>query len=180
MKPKATSKFSDETREQIRANALARGAERHEEVVEKVTKAMRAIEGEINAHQGLYPANGGRLDLAELVRRSDIGAKTLFGERYKETFKKNVVDPWLLSTSAAGAASRREAKRSAAQRVAEWRELYDDLLTAYRISELDWHEARRLRAKAEEELQKLKDENKELRKKLNKFIKGNVTKFPSA
>lgn len=179
MKAKSTSKFSDETREQIRASAVARGAQRYDEVVAKVTEAMQAIEKEIHGHHGLYPANGGRLDLAELVRRSDIGAKTLFGKRYKETFKKNVVDPWLLSASAAGAASRRDARRSAAQRVAEWRELYDDLLTSYRISELDWHEARRLRAEAETELQKLKDENKELRKKLNKFTKGNVTTLPS-
>lgn len=179
MKSKAPSKFSDEAREQIRVSAEARGAQRHGEVVAKVTQAMRKIEKEIQANQGLYPANGGTLNFIELVRRSDIGPKTLFGANYKDSFKKNVVDPWLLNVRGVAASSRREAKRSAAQRVSEWRELYDDLLTAYRISELDWHEARRLRAEAEDKLQQLTNENKELRTKLNKLIKGSVTALPS-
>lgn len=178
MKSKAPSKFSDVAREQIRASAAARGALRHDEVVVKVTQAMRAIEKEMQANQGLYPMNGGTLNFIELVRRSGIGPKTLFGANYKDSFKKNVVEPWLSNLRGVAASSQRESKRSAAQRVSEWRELYEDLLTSYRVSELDWHEARRLRAEAEDKVQQLTKENKELRTKLNKLIKGNVTAMP--
>lgn len=178
MKGKALSKFSDAARERIRTSALAQGEQRHDAVVAAVTEAMRTIEQEIQKHQGLYPANGGALTFNELVRRAGIGPKTLFGAKYKDNFKKWVVDPWLVSTKGVQAASRREAKISAAQRVSEWRGLYEDLLTAYHISELDWHEARRLREEAEEMVQKLADENKQLRQKLNKLTKGNVTALP--
>ena len=88
------------------------------------------------------------------------------------------MDPWLLNIKGVEAGSRREAKRGAAQRVSEWRELYGDLLTAYRISELDWQEARRLRAEAEERVQQLLAENDELRRKINQLKKGNVAEFP--
>lgn len=170
----AGSKFSDSAKEQIRVAAVARGEQRRDAVVAKVTKAMRMIEIEIMKNQGLYPANGGALTFSELVRRSGIGPKTLFATSYKDTFKKNVVDPWLLSTKGVQAASRREAKRGAAQRVSEWRELYGDLLTAYRISELDRQEAARLRAEAEEKLQQLMTENKELRLKIHQLSKVSV------
>lgn len=176
--PKARSKFSEDAKEQIRAAAVARGEQRHDAVVEKVTKAMRAIEQEIKANQGLYPANGGALNLSELVRRSSIGPKTLFAASYKDSFKRNVVDPWLLSTKGVEAASKREAKRGAAQRVSEWRELYGDLLTSYRINELEWKEAGRLRAEAEEKVQQLTEENKELRRRINQLTKGTVAALP--
>lgn len=178
MKKKASSKFSDAAKDQIRASAVAQGERRRDAVVVKVTEAMRTIEQEIKANQGLYPSNGGALNLSELVRRSGIGPKTLFAASYKDTFKSRVVDPWLLNIKGVEAGSRREAKRGAAQRVSEWRELYGDLLTAYRISELDWQEARRLRAEAEERVQQLLAENDELRRKINQLKKGNVAEFP--
>jgi hypothetical protein len=178
MKGQSHSKFSDAAREQIRTSATAQGERRHDAVVAAVTQAMRTIEQEIQANQGLYPGNGGALTLNELVRRAYIGPKTLFGAKFKDGFKKEVVDPWLVSSKGVPASSRREAKKSAAQRVSEWRDLYDDLLTAYRVSELDGHEARRVRKEAEEMIQQLKDENKELRQKLNQVTKGNVTALP--
>ncbi|GAB2541117.1 MULTISPECIES: hypothetical protein [unclassified Simplicispira] len=179
MNSKAPSKFSDAARQQIRASAVARGEQRYDEVVKKVTNAIRTIEQEIQAHNGLYPANGGALTLSELVRRSGVGPKTLFGANYKHSFKKNIVDPWLLSAKGGDAGSRPDAKRSAADRVSQWRELYNDLLTTYRLGELDWHDARRLLAEAEEKVQQLIKDNKELRRELNKLSKGNVAVLPS-
>jgi hypothetical protein len=178
MKKRESSKFSEAAKEQIRASALAHGGRRHDAVVMKVTKIMRTIEQEIEANQGLYPSNGGALNLSELARRSGIGEKTLFAASYKDTFKSRVVDPWLLKIKGGETASKRDAKRSAAQRVSEWRELYGDLLTAYRISELDWQEARRLRAEAEERVLQLTAENYELHRKINQLTKGTVTAFP--
>ena len=89
-----------------------------------------------------------------------------------------MVTPWLLNIKGIEAASRREAKRKAAKQVSEWRELYGDLLSAYRISELEWQEARRLRAEAEEKVQQLMAENKALLRKINQLKKGNVTALP--
>lgn len=178
MKKKAPSKFSEAAKEQIRTSAVARGVRRHDAVVSKVTTAMRAIEQEIKANQGLYPSNGGALNLSELVRRSGIGPKTLFAASYKDTFKSSVVDPWLLYIKGGEAASRREAKRGAAQRVSEWRELYGDLLSTYRISELEWQEDRRLLAEAEERVKHLMAEKKELLWKISQLKKGNVTALP--
>ena len=118
------------------------------------------------------------MNLSELARRSGIGPKTLFSASYKDTFTTRVVTPWLLNIKGIEAASRRDAKRRAAQQVSEWRELYGDLLSAYRISELEWQEARRLRAEAEEKVQQLMDENKALLRKINQLKKGNVTALP--
>ena len=178
MNTKSSSKFSETSKELIRASALARGVQRHDAVAAKVTEAMRAIEQEIQANEGIYPSNGGALNLSELARRSGIGPKTLFAASYKDTFTTRVVTPWLLNIKGIEAASRREAKRKAAKQVSEWRELYGDLLSAYRISELEWQEARRLRAEAEEKVQQLMAENKALLRKINQLKKGNVTALP--
>lgn len=177
MKKNGSEKYSQTAKDLIRRKALDQGRNRYDSVVQAVTAAMHRIELEIKGNGDVYPSNGGGLTLNELLRRSDVGLKTLFGPKYKEGFKREVVDPWLEKIKTSAVTSRREAAKSAIKRASEWREMYDDLLQSHRKSELDLQEARRRLAEAERHLVTYKRENDELKVALSEATGGKVVRL---
>ena len=150
-----TRKHSQRAVEIIRSKALKQGTGRTEAVVTAIRSAMKTIDQEIKANDGIYPHNGGALSLNELARRADVHATTLFGPKYEGL--KSDVEKWMAGIKSTGVATRQEAQKSVIKRVAEWRELYDALLSSHRKTELDLQEATRLLEEATTRIAQLED-----------------------
>lgn len=58
------------------AGLIAFAKKRTQAVVTKLRASMKTIEAEIDAHEGIYPLNGGKLSQAELCRRAGISNVT--------------------------------------------------------------------------------------------------------
>lgn len=177
MKKSSPEKFSQASKEAIRLKAIDQGRVRYERVVECVVDAMQTIESEIKGNDGVYPGNGGALNLSELMRRSNISLKALFGQKYRDGFKREIVDPWLEKIKKSSATSRAEVKKNAAKRILEWRELYEDLLQSHRKSELDLQEALRMLAEAERLVLEYRRENQNLIDALGEKASGKVVRL---
>jgi len=67
---------------------------RTEAALARLRKAMRDIEAEIAAHQGIYPFNYGRVTQSELCRRADVKKATLQNPLHKDTTRVEVMH-WL-------------------------------------------------------------------------------------
>ncbi|MFM1906676.1 MAG: hypothetical protein RLZZ591_353 [Pseudomonadota bacterium] len=64
---------------------------RTEAALERLRKAMRAIEAEVEANKGIYPYNFGRVTQAELCRRADVKKATLQNSVHKDTTRLEVM-----------------------------------------------------------------------------------------
>jgi hypothetical protein len=62
--------------------------------LERLHKAMRDIEAEVVAHQGVYPFNYGRVTQSELCRRADVKKATLQNPLHKDTTRVEIMR-WL-------------------------------------------------------------------------------------
>lgn len=72
---------------------------RTEAALARLHKAMRDIEAEIAAHQGIYPFNFGRVTQSELCRRADVKKATLQNPVHKDTTRVEIM-AWLDGVSA--------------------------------------------------------------------------------
>ena len=72
---------------------------RTEAALARLHKAMRDIEAEIAAHQGVYPFNFGRVTQSELCRRADVKKATLQNPVHKDTTRVEIM-AWLDVVSA--------------------------------------------------------------------------------
>ncbi|SDO84149.1 hypothetical protein SAMN05216303_102493 [Rhodoferax sp. OV413] len=72
---------------------------RTEAALARLHKAMRDIETEIAAHQGIYPFNFGRVTQSELCRRADVKKATLQNPVHKDTTRVEIM-AWLDGVSA--------------------------------------------------------------------------------
>ncbi|MCX7277129.1 MAG: hypothetical protein NTZ15_07340 [Burkholderiales bacterium] len=72
---------------------------RTEAALARLHKAMRDIEAEIAAHQGIYPFNFGRVTQSELCRRADVKKATLQNPVHKDTTRVEIM-AWLDVVSA--------------------------------------------------------------------------------
>lgn len=176
MKKSGPEKFSQASKDAIRRKAIDQGRDRYERVVNCVRVTMEMIELEINANDGVYPGNGGALTLSELMRRSDVSLKALFGQKYRDGFKREIVDPWLEKMKTSAVTSRAAVKKNAAKRISEWRELYEDLLQSHRKSELDLQEAQRMLLEAERQVLEFRLENQKMIAALKEKA-GKVVRF---
>ena len=90
---------------------------RTEAALARLRQAMRDIEAEIAAHQGVYPFNHGRVTQSELCRRADVKKATLQNPLHKDTTRVAVIG-WLdaLSTQLA---STRDGTRERVTEVAD-------------------------------------------------------------
>jgi hypothetical protein len=94
---------------------------------------MELIERDIEANDGLYPFNNGRLSIAEVCRRASIHKVTLQGAKHKSTTRV-IIKEWLENLdklTVVGAASVRKRVTASAE---EWRERY--LVIARKYNEL--------------------------------------------
>jgi hypothetical protein len=67
---------------------------RTEAALQRLHKAMRDIEAEIKAHNGIYPFNHGRVTQSELCRRADVKKATLQNPVHKDTTRVTIM-AWL-------------------------------------------------------------------------------------
>lgn len=139
---------TDATKEAIRGKSLKQGEGRTNTYKQAIIDAKIIITAEIKANEGIYPKNDGKLNLIEICRRAGKSHKTLYGPKYRDDFKVDL-ENWIVSISQSVAVTRTQAKKTAAVRVAEWRELYA-ALEATHIQVSDYLiEERRLRLEAE-------------------------------
>ena len=67
---------------------------RTEAALQRLHKAMREIEAEIETHHGVYPFNHGRVTQSELCRRADVKKATLQNPVHKDTTRVEIM-AWL-------------------------------------------------------------------------------------
>lgn len=155
-------------KERMRQSALARGEREAVELVERVRSAMRTMQKELVDNDGIDPRNGGAVNLVEIATRAGIHENTFHKDRYSDLYIE--VDGWLKSLSQQGPTSRLRVRKELGTRVKEWKELYDDLMESYRLSETDLMHANA-------RLQELETENAELRAELIKAGQLRVVPF---
>jgi DNA mismatch repair ATPase MutS len=141
--------MNDTLRNALLENALNRTAN----VVNKVRSALRAIELDIEANDGIYPYNGGRLTQAEVCRRAGIHKVTLHGPAHIETTRKSISE-WLTATKRSLITGKRVVRKQVTERADSWRERYikaaqwvdhyhrEDVVRQARIFELEAENAR--------------------------------------
>lgn len=96
-----------------------------------IERALKKIEQEMEEADGIYPGNGGRLSVAEVSRRAGVSSITLYGKNHRTTTLA-MVRSWIGIQERTGRATRRGAKRSAAERVLEWKRRYNDIAASYK------------------------------------------------
>ncbi len=67
---------------------------RTQAALERLRRAMRDIEAEILANEGIYPFNYGRVTQSELCRRADVKKATLQNPLHKDTTRVEIIN-WL-------------------------------------------------------------------------------------
>ena len=67
---------------------------RTEAALERLRRAMRDIEAEVQANHGIYPFNYGRVTQSELCRRADVKKATLQNPLHKDTTRVEIM-AWL-------------------------------------------------------------------------------------
>lgn len=125
---------------------------RTQAMLQRLRKAMRDIEGEIEEHHGIYPYNHGRVTQSELCRRADVKKATLQTPLHKDTTRVEVIE-WLERLSLR-LADTRDATRERVTAVA------DDLSHELSVLKTEL-------AEAKERIAALMEENACLRKALN-------------
>lgn len=86
---------SVESRERMRAAALARSNSNAEQTVTRVRNIVTTIQKEMAANEGIYPHNKGAVSLAEVARRAGIRPRTFHNGRYVELAEE--VKQWLVT-----------------------------------------------------------------------------------
>lgn len=165
----SSGKRTDATRERIRSKALLQGQQRSAETRERVLAAMATIEQEMAANGGIYPQNKGAVSAAEVARRADVHTTTFFSPKQRDL--GNEVRAWLDSLKKREAVSVRAIKRSLAERISDWRELYDGLAQSHRDTELQLQQVESELAKVRELLAATSHERDALREQLT-LVRG--------
>lgn len=142
--------------------ATAQGAEkpnaRTEAALQRLHTAMRDIEAEITANQGVYPFNYGRVTQSELCRRADVKKATLQNPVHKDTTRVDIV-AWLEVLSAR-LAQTRDGTRERVTAVADTLAMEVERLTQA------YEEAQQQLAQAQERIVQLQEENALLRTRI--------------
>lgn len=110
---------------------LTLAAARSDRVRHSVAIALERIEREMEGADGIYPGNGGRLSVAEVSRRAGVSTITLYGKNHRTTTLP-LVRSWIAARERTGRITRGEAKKSAAERVLEWKRRYNDIAANYK------------------------------------------------
>lgn len=161
------NKRSDATRDRIRAKALERGKQRTADIHSRVLATIAMIEQEILENDGIYPYRKGRVSGAEIARRADIHPTTLFSDSY--TTLAETVRDWVNSLKNRHPVSVHSVKRSLAERVSDWKELFNRLAQSHRDTELELQQVEAELNQLREILAVTKKERDELLVQLNKI-----------
>lgn len=131
---------------------------RTEAALQRLRNAMRTIEAEVAANNGIYPFNFGRVTQSELCRRADVKKATLQNPVHKDTTRVEIMR-WL-DELGAQLTQTREGTRERVTAVA------DDL--AAEVSRLTgaYEEVKTRLTQAEQLIEQLREENAALRRRL--------------
>lgn len=132
---------------------------RTEAALERLRKAMRDIEAEIAANQGIYPFNYGRVTQSELCRRADVKKATLQNPGHKDTTRVEIMS-WLDALSSQ-LTQTRDSTRERVTAVADHLAAELERLTHAN------HAVEQRLADAEQLIEQLRQENECLRNRLN-------------
>lgn len=105
-------------------------------VIKKIKSAMKAVEGEIDANEGIYPYNAGKLSQAELCRRANINQVTLSTKAHRDTTRP-MVEEWLTQIRNATITGSKSVRKAITGRAEEWKGHHQILAQNYRIAELE-------------------------------------------
>ena len=122
---------------------------------------MGAIELEIDANDGVYPFNKGRVTQAEVCRRASVDKVTLQKPTHKDTTRKAVTE-WLAGLTANLVKGRRSIRRSVTERAAIAEGSAKQIATHYHIARIELQDARRAIRDLQRELQEAKAANEAL------------------
>lgn len=126
------SSTSDEPLNPLQAAAK----QRTDSVVEKLRRAMATIEAEVEAHDGLYPFNKGRLTQAEVCRRAGISKVTLQGPLHKTTTKAEV-DAWVARVTAGIVKGKKNVRKAVTDRAEGWKANLEAIAQQYHECQLE-------------------------------------------
>ena len=143
--PIAVSKAS----ELKRAGAQAAGSRRTDAFYDKWRTALTAIEQEVIHNKGVYPHNGGNLNLTETARRAGVVMNSLYPARHAE-FKMEVED--FIDRMNEIAPTSKPVDHAPAP---TWEELYKSTITNYQVDALAWRSDRARRESAERHVEEL-------------------------
>lgn len=134
--------------------AIKRGQARTDAVEAKVVNAMEIILHEMTANEGIYPANGGSISMNEVARRAGINETTLFAPKQVELRQK--VKNWIDSLKETQVVGRSRVQRKLSERVADWRQRFEDLTNQQIEVELELQTAQAKNEELEKEIQELR------------------------
>lgn len=140
------------------AQAAEKPNARTEAALQRLHTAMRDIEAEIEANQGVYPFNYGRVTQSELCRRADVKKATLQNPLHKDTTRVEIM-AWL-DTLGARLAQTRDGTRERVTAVA------DTLATELARLTLAHQATQQQLAEAEQRIAQLQEENTALRARM--------------
>jgi len=129
-------------------------------VIKKLRAAINEIEVEIEANEGIYPYNGGKLSQAELCRRASINQVTLSTAAHRNTTRP-MVEEWLTRIRSATITGSKSVRRAVTDRAAEWKAHHQAIAENYRIAELEMLDMRK-------KIRQLENENAALKELLTK------------
>lgn len=144
--------------DRLRALARARSAE----ITVRVENALTKITAEIEANDGIYPYNSGRLSQAEICRRAGISAATLRASRHKDTTRLRI-EEWLKQVGRAMRQGRKTVRRVITERVDQLKRQSAQLQTACHLAHLESAELRSTVSKLNREIESLKSEIERLK-----------------
>ncbi|MBX9827483.1 MAG: hypothetical protein K2Y27_21125 [Xanthobacteraceae bacterium] len=128
--------------------------------VTAVKAAMREIERDIETNGGIYPFNNGRLTLQELLRRAKKSSAYLEKKSPAIVALKRDVRAWLASATGKMIVGAKNIRREVTARVGEASDEVKAIKQAWAEAELEF-------AEAEKTIDKLKQENASLQRRLS-------------
>lgn len=128
--------------------------------VAAVKAAMREIEREIETNGGIYPLNNGRLTLQELLRRAKKSSAYLEKKSPPIVALKRDVSVWLALANGRMITGAKNIRREVTARVGQASDEVKAIRQAWAEAELEF-------AEAEKTIDKLKQENASLQRRLS-------------
>lgn len=144
----------------LRPELLAFAKGRTAEVIRRLEKAKNEIAVDIQANEGIYPYNGGRVTQAEVCRRAGIRKATLQGDAHKSSTKLTV-DKFVADILAVKGA--RSVRRNVTDRANLWKGEHRKIADAYRIDALRYEAGLKKLEQSEAERHALQQQNFDLR-----------------
>lgn len=152
---------------QLLEAAAAGNKARSDAIAQKLFAAMRKIDEEIEANEGIYP--GGRITANEVCRRASVHIQTLHSPAHKDTTRR-IIEEWLDKKKTRTVA---KAKKIAVDRIDHWKAEHAKVASQIVIYELELQEK-------DNEIREMKAQVEALQAKVEAMAAGKVTSIVSS